>query len=223
MTLDGPIFPVQCIGPEELAVLAEQDRGDRPDLPTASVAPTNVVIGSGTVVGPHAAILEDVEIGDDCIIQAGTVIGSVGFEIKRTSRGPLSVIHDGIVRIGDRVEIGANIRIDKGFRDIPTIIEQEARIDNLVHVAHGVRVGPRAFVVAGLVIGGALSSMPMMAQHQCFGRTLRESWWKERSCRWVRSTKTVGPQMQVTGNFAIPHRQFLTLFKQWLRSTKEGS
>jgi UDP-3-O-[3-hydroxymyristoyl] glucosamine N-acyltransferase len=181
------------------------------------IAETNVRIGQRSVIGPLVTILADVEIGEDCVVQPGTVIGSIGFEVKRTRHGVLSVVHDGIVRIGDRVEIGANTCIDKGFRNKPTIIEDDARIDNLVHVAHGVRIGRGAFIVAGSVLGGSvvvgaeawLSINASIAP----GVTVGEGAFVSMGSV---ATRDVPEGTQVTGNFAIPHQQFLRLFKQWL-------
>ena len=96
--------------------------------PAALVAPFGVVIGGGTRIAPGAVVLPDVTIGQDCVIQSGAVLGSEGFELKRQGDKVLSVIHDGEVILGNRVEIGANACIDKGFADRPTKIADDARI-----------------------------------------------------------------------------------------------
>lgn len=207
--------------------MAELQREEWPSIiaadaqvhPSAFIAGTNVRIGPRTVIGPLVAVLEDVEIGECCVIQAGTVLGSVGFEIKRTSRGLLSVAHDGVVRIGNRVEIGANTCVDKGFRTSPTVVEDDVRIDNLVHVAHGVRIGRGAFVVAGTVLGGSsrigaeawLSINASVAPSISIGEGAFVS-------MGAVATRNVPAGVQVTGNLAIPHDQFIKLFKKWLAS-----
>ena len=83
-------------------------------------------------------ILGSAIIGENCIIRAGAIIGASGFEHKRTSKGILSVMHDGRVRIANEVEIGADTNIAKGFYGRDTIIGDQTKIDALVHVAHAV-------------------------------------------------------------------------------------
>ena len=76
--------------------------------PSAIVSETNVRIGAGTSIGANVTILGGVSIGRRCVLHPGTVVGSDGFELKRTSHGLLSVIYDGAVEIGDDVRIGSN-------------------------------------------------------------------------------------------------------------------
>lgn len=181
----------------------------------AYVSEFNVEIGENTIIEPNATILPDVRIGDNCIVRAGTVIGSEGFEYKRTSKGILPVFHDGKVIIGNNVEIGANTCIDKGFSFKNTIIEDEVKIDNLVHIAHGVLIKKGAFIIAGTILGGS--------------STIGEDSWvsinasiapgvKTKSKSFVSMgavvTRDVEENQQVTGNIAIDHKVFLKIFKK---------
>jgi UDP-3-O-[3-hydroxymyristoyl] glucosamine N-acyltransferase len=95
-------------------------------------------------------------VGADCKIDPGTVIGGDGFGFERDERGHLvNFPHVGGVRIGDGVDIGANACIDRGtFGD--TIIEDGARIDNLAHISHNVRIGAHAVVVTQTTICGSV-------------------------------------------------------------------
>jgi UDP-3-O-[3-hydroxymyristoyl] glucosamine N-acyltransferase len=191
--------------------------------PTAFVSDYNVVIGDGTVVGPQVAILPDVKIGRNCVVQAGTVIGSEGFELKRTSRGLLSVFHDGSVEIGDRVEIGSNTAIDKGFRGRPTVIDDDVRIDNVVHVAHSVRIGKNALVVAGTVLGG--SSVIGDEVWLSINASIAPSTVVEEGAFvsiGAVVTRLVPSGQQVTGNFAVPHKDFLRILKKQLHDASQG-
>jgi UDP-3-O-[3-hydroxymyristoyl] glucosamine N-acyltransferase len=134
--------------------------------PTASIDPTaeigpHCVIGADSVIGPnvmlhpHVVIGWDVHIGAGTTVFAGTVIGADGFGYERDDDGSvLKFPHLGGVRIGRGVEIGANTCVDRGTLG-HTVIDDEARVDNLVHVAHNVRVGKRAFVIALTMIGGS--------------------------------------------------------------------
>lgn len=123
--------------------------------PLATIGP-DVEIGAGSTIGAGVHIYHGVKIGRDVNIGAGTVIGSDGFGYERTDEGWVKLPHLGTVLIEDRVEIGANTCLDRGtFSD--TIVEEGAKIDNLVHIAHNVRVGPNAMVIANTMVGGSTS------------------------------------------------------------------
>lgn len=122
---------------------------------TAFIAQNNVIIGANTIIYPNVTILEDVIIGENCIIKPGAVIGTDGFEQKVTGKGIVSVFHDGKVIIGKNVLVGGNCCIDKGFSFKDTIIEDDVKMDNLVHIAHCVHVKKGAFLIANAMIGGS--------------------------------------------------------------------
>ena len=123
--------------------------------PLASIG-EDVEIGAGSNIGAGVHIYRGVRIGEGVNVGAGTVIGSDGFGYERTDEGWVKLPHLGTVIIGDRVEIGANTAIDRGtFSD--TIIEEGAKVDNLVHIAHNVRVGANAMVIANAMVGGSTS------------------------------------------------------------------
>jgi UDP-3-O-[3-hydroxymyristoyl] glucosamine N-acyltransferase len=134
--------------------------------PTASIDPTamigaHCVIGADSVIGPnvmlhpHVVIGWDVRIGAGTTVFAGTVVGADGFGYERDDDGTvLKFPHLGGVRIGCGVEIGANSCVDRGTLG-DTVIDDEARVDNLVHVAHNARIGKRAFVIALSMVGGS--------------------------------------------------------------------
>ncbi len=115
----------------------------------------NVIIGENVEIGPNVSILPDVEIGNNVIIRAGAVVGSEGFEYKRTSKGILPVFHNSKVVIHDNVEIGANTCIAKGLIN-DTIIHEGVKISNLVHVAHSVTIGKNSLITAGVIISGSV-------------------------------------------------------------------
>jgi UDP-3-O-[3-hydroxymyristoyl] glucosamine N-acyltransferase len=138
--------------------------------PFAYVGP-GVEIGPGSVIGPHAALREGVAVGADCRIGAGCVIshavigdgsclasgvlvGQEGFGLARTSQGLRTVPHLGRVVIGADVEIGAGCTIDRGSLD-DTVISDGCRLDNLVHIAHNVKLGRGCIIVAQVGIAGS--------------------------------------------------------------------
>jgi UDP-3-O-[3-hydroxymyristoyl] glucosamine N-acyltransferase len=183
----------------------------------ASVAEYNVEIGKNVVIEPNATILPDVVIGDNCIIGAGAVLGCQGYEHKRTSRGILSIFHDGKVILGNDVEIGSNTCVDKGFSYRATKVGDFTKIDNLVHISHCVHIGKNCLIIAGAVISGTVTIMDdvwvgpnaVTTPHITIG---------EAGFVTLGSvvTKSVRAREWVTGNFAIPHTKFLLNLKKIL-------
>ena len=115
----------------------------------------NCVIGAGVVLYPGAKILDNCIIGDGSIIHAGAVIGSDGFGYKVTKQGMQKIPQIGIVRIGRMVEIGANCTIDRASFD-ETVIGDGVKMDNLVHIAHNVKIGPSCAILAQTGIAGSV-------------------------------------------------------------------
>lgn len=118
------------------------------------------VIGAGAVIGAQTRIEgrvwigTGVRLGHGCRINPGAVIGGRGFGLAPTREGWEEVPQLGSVRIGDRVEIGANTTIDRGAI-ADTVIEDGAKIDNLVQIAHNVRIGAHTAIAACTGIAGS--------------------------------------------------------------------
>lgn len=114
-----------------------------------------VKIGANTIIENNVSIINDTVIGEDCLIHSGVVVGADGFGFAFGENGlPIKVEHFGGVIVGNRVEIGANTCIDRGTID-NTIICDDVKIDNLVHIAHNVVLHNGAVVVAGAIICGS--------------------------------------------------------------------
>jgi UDP-3-O-[3-hydroxymyristoyl] glucosamine N-acyltransferase len=112
-------------------------------------------IGAGCVIHSHVAIRDDVEIGNRVVIQDGAVIGSDGFGFARRQDGTHRKIPQvGRVVIEDDVEIGANSTVDRPAVG-ETRIGAGAKIDNLVQVAHGVKIGRNVLLAAQVGIAGS--------------------------------------------------------------------
>ncbi|MBU4200421.1 MAG: UDP-3-O-(3-hydroxymyristoyl)glucosamine N-acyltransferase [Verrucomicrobia bacterium] len=117
-------------------------------------------IGHGTVIGddckfyPHVTLREYAQIGNRVIIHNGAVIGSDGFGYVQEGAVRKKIPQIGIVAIGDDVEIGANVTIDRA-RFGQTRIGNGVKIDNLVQIAHNVIIGDNAVVVAQVGISGS--------------------------------------------------------------------
>lgn len=130
-------------------------------------------IGRGTRIGPGAVIGAGVAIGRDCEIgpratvsfalvgdrvriYAGAVIGEAGFGATPGPKGLIDVPQLGRVIIQDGVTIGANTCIDRGAFD-DTVIGENTKIDNLVQIAHNVRVGRNCVMAAHTGISGSVT------------------------------------------------------------------
>lgn len=139
----------------------------------------NCYIGSGTIIGdgcvlfPNVCIGNDVQIGEGCriypgtviysrckignrvILHAGVVIGADGFGYTCSGQGLTKYPHAGTVEIGDDVEIGANSAIDRA-KTGATVIGKGTKIDNLVHIAHNVKIGESCVIVALSGVAGSV-------------------------------------------------------------------
>ena len=97
---------------------------------------------------------EDSQIGRNCVISPGAVIGSEGFGNARDADKKWSPIaHLGNVLIGNNVSIGANTTIDRGTIS-DTEIHDGVKIDNLIHIAHNVIIGKDTAIAAKTGIAG---------------------------------------------------------------------
>lgn len=113
-------------------------------------------IGKGCLLYPQVVLRDGCTIGDRVIIHPGTVIGADGFGFttdKKTGRHA-KIPQIGNVKIGDDVEIGANAAIDRAAIG-STVIEDGVQIDNLVQIAHNVRVGRGSVIVSQVGIAGS--------------------------------------------------------------------
>jgi UDP-3-O-[3-hydroxymyristoyl] glucosamine N-acyltransferase len=131
-----------------------------------AVVADGVSIGPGSVVGPrcrvgestrlHAnvTVVEDVRIGKRCIVHPGAVIGCDGFGNAQSDTGWVKVPQIGGVEIGDDVEIGANTTIDRGSIE-DTVIGNGVRLDNLIQIAHNVRIGEHTAMAAQSGVSGS--------------------------------------------------------------------
>jgi len=115
----------------------------------------NVCIGNNVKIYPGARVLDGCVIGDNSIIHAGVIIGSDGFGYEVGKLGLRKIPQIGNVKIGKDVEIGANSCIDRAAFD-QTLICDGVKIDNMVHIAHNVRIGNCTAILAQTVIGGTV-------------------------------------------------------------------
>jgi UDP-3-O-[3-hydroxymyristoyl] glucosamine N-acyltransferase len=114
-----------------------------------------VKIGRGCVVHQGAKIHAQTVIGNHCIIKSNAVIGSEGFGFAPLPDGTWKKVPQvGNVIVGNHVEIGANTCIDRGAIG-PTIIADGAKLDNLIQIAHNVRIGENTAMAAQVGVAGS--------------------------------------------------------------------
>ncbi len=113
-------------------------------------------VGEGTIIYPRVTIYHGTKIGRRCTIHSGAVIGSDGFGFVETGGRQMKIPQIGIVRIEDDVEIGACTTIDRAALD-ETVIGEGSKLDNLVQIAHNVRVGSHSLLAAQSGVSGSTS------------------------------------------------------------------
>lgn len=136
-----------------------------------AVIGANVILGARCHIQANAVIRSGVQMGDECIIGAtatvshcvagnkvyiypGAHIGQDGFGFAMSARGPVKVPQLGRVIIGNDVEIGSCTTVDRGAMG-DTVIGDGCRIDNLVQVAHNVKMGKCCVMVSQVGIAGS--------------------------------------------------------------------
>ena len=114
-----------------------------------------VRIGAGTRLAPRSTVHAGCIIGECCQIHSGAVIGADGFGFARKKDGGwVKIPQVGRVVIGDDVEIGANTTVDRGTLE-DTVIEEGAKLDNLIQIAHNVRIGKYTAIAGCVGIAGS--------------------------------------------------------------------
>ena len=181
-----------------------------------TVVHPHVVIGRGATVGndcllyPHVSVRERCVLGARVIVQDGAVIGSDGYGFVTRSDGTHRKIPQrAIVVIEDDVEVGANTTIDRPAVG-ETRIEAGAKIDNLVQIAHGVRVGAHSLLAAQVGIAGStvvgdhvtLAGQVGVAGHITIGDHVIAT-------AQTGIPNSVEPRSLVSGYPAVPNREWL--------------
>lgn len=115
------------------------------------------IIGSNTTILHNTNILRGTLIGSNVNIGCNSTIGGIGFGYEKNNKGDFELIpHIGNVVIKNSVDIGNNTCIDRAVLG-STIVEDNVKIDNLVHIAHGVKVGRNSVVIANAMIAGSVN------------------------------------------------------------------
>lgn len=112
-----------------------------------------VIIGSNTIIEHNVVIHSGTVIGECCIIRSGAVIGGEGYGFVNDGELTLRQPFIGGVYLGNRVEVGYNCSIVRGAVE-DTVLEDDVKLDNLVHIAHDVNIGKGSTITAGVSFCG---------------------------------------------------------------------
>lgn len=176
--------------------------------PNVVVYPDSV-IGDRTVLHANCTIHERSRIGADCVVHSGAVIGSEGFGFVPTREGWLKMEQAGYTVLEDGVEVGCNSAIDRPAVG-ETRIGRNTKIDNLVQVGHGVKVGEACAFAAhvGIAGGSTIGNRVILAGQVGVGNEAKIG------DGAIASAKTgvhgdVTPGATMSGYPAVEHRVFL--------------
>lgn len=190
--------------------------------PLAFVSEKNVSIGNNVVIEEFAVIKENTVIKDYCFIGAGTIIGGKSFSYAKSTDEQMPIIgmmDIGSVVIDEGVEICSQCHIATGIlKSDVTYIGRYAKLDAMVHVGHGTKIGVRTLIPAGAQLSGnvEIGKDVWIGVNATVANRLKIG---DNSRVTLGSvvTQNVEEEKTVTGNFAVEHRQFIDYLK-WMRS-----
>jgi UDP-3-O-[3-hydroxymyristoyl] glucosamine N-acyltransferase len=149
------IGPRASIG--EYAIIgADAKLADGVVIGSHCVVGDGVSIGEGARLWPGVTIYRGATLGARTMIHSGARIGCDGFGYVFRDGAHQKIPHVGRCIIGDDVEIGANTTIDRGSID-DTVIGNGTKIDNLVQIAHNVRVGEKCLIISQAGVAGSVT------------------------------------------------------------------
>lgn len=184
--------------------------------PSAVISPKNVIIGDNVTIEEFVSVKEYSVIGEGSILRAGARIGMTDFEFKRDGDAIFGVPHLGGVILGKEVEVQTNSSINRAVYPWDnTEIGDFTKIDDLVHIAHGCKIGKSVMIVANSGIGGRVEIGDKAWIG--FGSTIRNGITIGKEARVNMGsvvTRSVEDGQAVTGNFAIPHHMFIEQIKK---------
>ncbi len=141
------------IGPRTV-VEADTVIGDNAIISAGCYIGTQTLIGANSRLYPNVTVRERCVVGENVILHPGVVIGSDGYGYINISGSHRKIPQVGRVILENDVEIGANSTVDRAALDA-TVIGAGTKIDNLVHIAHNVRIGKNCLIMAQAAIAGS--------------------------------------------------------------------
>ena len=169
----------------------------------------DVQVGDRTVLHANCSIQERTHIGADCVIHCGAVIGSEGFGFVPISEGWLKMEQSGYTVLEDGVEVGCNSTIDRPAVG-ETRIGRNTKIDNLVQIGHGVKVGEACAFASGCGLAGGtqIGNRVILAGQAGVGNNAKMGDGSVGSAK-AGILKDVPAGQTVSGYPAIEHKVFL--------------
>ena len=161
----GGLHPSACVDPRarlgrgvrigaHAVIEADAEIGDDAEIGPQSFVGAGARIGAATRLHARVTVHADCVIGERGIVHSGTVIGADGFGFARGGAAWVKIPQLGRVLIGNDVEIGANCAIDRGALD-DTVIGDGCKLDNLIQIAHNVRIGEHTAIAGCVGIAGS--------------------------------------------------------------------
>ena len=181
----------------------------------ASISDKNVIIGNNVIIEEFVVIRENTVIGDNSIIRSGVVLGGEGYEYKRIDGIIMNVNHCGGVIIENNVEVQYNSCVDKALYPWDnTIVGEYSKLDNLVHIEHGVKIGKRCLIASRSTFGGRtiLGNDSWVGLGSIISNGLKLGNKVSISLGAV-VTKSLEDGEKVSGNFAINHDKFIDFIR----------
>jgi UDP-3-O-[3-hydroxymyristoyl] glucosamine N-acyltransferase len=168
-----------------------------------------VQIGDRTVLHANCAIQERTQIGADCVIHSGAVIGAEGFGFVPTREGWYKMEQSGYTVLEDGVEVGCNSGIDRPAVG-ETRIGRNTKIDSLVQIGHGCKVGEACAIAAqtGLAGGTTIGNRVILAGQVGVGNQVTIGDGATASAK-AGVHKDVPPGQVVSGYPAVEHKVYL--------------
>lgn len=133
---------------------AEAEIGDCAQIYSHAVVGVKSKIGKHTTLNANVTVYHHCEIGNECILHSGCVIGADGFGFAPTAEGYQKIPQIGKVVIEDNVEIGANTCVDRATMG-ETIIHKGTKLDNLIQIAHNDKIGANTVMASQCGIAGS--------------------------------------------------------------------
>lgn len=174
-------------------------------------------IGEDCIIYPNVTIMKKIFIGKRVIIHSGTVIGSDGYGYVSYNGKHHKIPQVGEVLIEDDVEIGSNVSVDRATLG-KTIIKRGTKIDNLVQIAHNVKIGEDSIIIAQVGISGSseignnviLAGQAGVADHVMIGDDSRVG-------AQSGVNKDIESKQKVMGNPYMPYGKFLRSYALFTR------
>lgn len=150
---DAKVHPTAWIGPQSV-IEAGAVVGEGTFIGPGCVIGREAQIGARTRLVANVTICFQCQIGADCILHPGAVIGADGFGLANDGGEWIKIPQVGRVLLGDKVEVGANTCIDRGAIG-DTVLEEGVKLDNLIQIGHNVHIGAHTAMAAGVAVAGS--------------------------------------------------------------------